>query len=251
MKQMDDKKIAVLIDADNISSKYISSIFDEVLKFGTPTYKRIYGDWTKPNLGSWKDILLEHSVSPIQQYSYTSGKNATDSAMIIDAMDILYSGNVEGFCLISSDSDFTKLAARLRESGMVVIGMGMKNTPAAFRSACETFRYLEVLLQEPESAKQKSNAQPGSGMDAIGTDLNEIIRTIKAIVEEDPGDDGVYLSRVGSILNKKYPDFDSRNYGYNKLKQLVISTNQFEVKRIKGSGMVRIKNNENGACPKG
>ena len=245
---MDDRKIAVLIDADNISSKYISSILDEVSKTGTPTYKRIYGDWTKPNLGSWKDVLLEHSITPIQQYSYTTGKNATDSAMIIDAMDILYSGNVEGFCLISSDSDFTKLAARLRESGMYVIGMGMKNTPAAFRSACETFRYLEVLLHEPTAKKQKPNASSGQTIDPIGTDLNEIIRAIKAIVEEDPSDDGVHLSRVGSLLNKKCPDFDSRNYGYNKLKQLIISTNQFEAKRANGSGphfMVRIKSGDN------
>ncbi|MDR1892771.1 MAG: NYN domain-containing protein [Oscillospiraceae bacterium] len=244
---MDDKKIAVLIDADNISSRYISSIFDEVSKFGTPTYKRIYGDWTKPNLGSWKDVLLEHSITPIQQYSYTTGKNATDSAMIIDAMDILYSGNVEGFCLISSDSDFTKLAARLRESGMYVIGMGMKSTPTAFRSACETFRYLEVLLPEPAVKKQRTTVPSGPVIDAIGTDLNEIILAIKAIVEEDQSDDGVYLSRVGSLLNKKYPDFDSRNYGYNKLKQLVISTKQFEVKRTKDSGvsfMVRIKNGD-------
>ena len=239
---MEDKKIAVLIDADNVSSKYISGIFDEVSKFGTPTYKRIYGDWTKPNLGSWKSVLLEHSITPIQQYSYTTGKNATDSAMIIDAMDILYSNNVEGFGLISSDSDFTKLAARLRESGMYVIGMGMQNTPAAFRSACETFRYLEVLLPEPAVKKKNATVEPV--IESIGTDLKEIIRTIKAIVEEDQNDDGVHLSRVGSLLNKKYPDFDSRNYGYTKLKQLVIDTKQFEVKTTSdpgGSFLVRIR----------
>ena len=140
-----DKKIAVLIDADNVSDKYIKYIIDEISNHGTPTYKRIYGDWTKPQLASWKNVLLNYSISPIQQYSYTTGKNSTDAALIIDAMDILYSNNVDGFCIVSSDSDFTKLAARLREAGMYVIGMGEKKTPTPFISACEKFKYLEVL----------------------------------------------------------------------------------------------------------
>src|SRR5664280_1925360 len=140
-----DRKIAVLIDADNVSEKYIKYIIDEISNHGTPTYKRIYGDWTKPQLGSWKSVLLNYSITPIQQYSYTTGKNATDAALIIDAMDILYSKNVDGFCIVSSDSDFTKLAARLREAGMYVIGMGERKTPTPFISACEKFKYLEVL----------------------------------------------------------------------------------------------------------
>lgn len=246
---MEDKKIAVLIDADNVSSKYISHILDEVSKYGTPTYKRIYGDWTKPNLGSWKDILLEHSITPIQQYAYTVGKNATDSAMIIDAMDILYSNNVEGFCIVSSDSDFTKLAARLRESGMYVIGMGMKSTPAAFRSSCEVFKYLEVLFQKPSAQQDKADGTSQTTPDIIGTDLNEIIDSIKIIVEDDPSDDGVHLSQVGNLLNKKYPDFDARNYGFNKLRHLIASTNQFEVNRTNANGvsifMVKTKDDNN------
>lgn len=139
-----DRKIAVLIDADNVSQKYIQYILDEIVNHGTPTYKRIYGDWTKPQLASWKELLLEYSITPIQQYSYTTGKNATDSALIIDAMDILYSKNVDGFCIVSSDSDFTKLASRLREAGMYVLGMGEKKTPRAFIAACEKFKYLEA-----------------------------------------------------------------------------------------------------------
>ena len=149
-----DKRIAVLIDADNVSDKYIKSILDEIGNHGTPT-KRIYGDWTKPQLASWKNVLLTNSIIPIQQYSYTTGKNATDAALIIDAMDILYSGNVEAFCIVSSDSDFTRLAARLRESGMFVIGMGEKKTPTAFISACEIFKYLEVLSPPAPPAKEE------------------------------------------------------------------------------------------------
>ena len=139
-----EKRFAVLIDADNVSDKYLRYIFDELAKDGTITYKRIYGDWTKPALGPWKNILLNFSITPIQQYGYTTGKNATDSAMIIDAMDILYSGNVEGFCIVSSDSDFTRLASRLRESGMDVVGMGEKKTPSAFVAACNKFKYLSA-----------------------------------------------------------------------------------------------------------
>ena len=153
---MEDKHYAVLIDADNISSKYIAYILDEMTKYGVITYKRIYGDWTKPSLGSWKGVLLDHSITPIQQYSYTTGKNATDSAMIIDAMDILYSGNVDGYCIVSSDSDFTRLAARLRESGMLVLGMGEEKTPKPFISACNQFKYLDLLYRnQQEEEKQE------------------------------------------------------------------------------------------------
>ncbi len=139
-----EKRFAVLIDADNVSAKYIKFILDEISNYGVATYKRIYGDWTRPGTVSWKDVLLENSINPVQQYGYTVGKNATDSAMIIDAMDILYSGNVEGFCIVSSDSDFTKLASRLRESGMLVVGMGEMKTPKPFIAACNQFKYLDV-----------------------------------------------------------------------------------------------------------
>jgi len=153
-----DRKIAVLIDADNVSDKYIKYIFDEISNHGTPTFKRIYGDWTTPQLASWKKVLLNYSITPIQQYSYTTGKNSTDSALIIDAMDILYSDNVDGFCIVSSDSDFTRLAARLREDGMYVIGMGEKKTPTPFIAACEKFKYLEVLAA-PTAAPTQDNAK--------------------------------------------------------------------------------------------
>jgi hypothetical protein len=152
MKVQDEKRFAVLIDADNVSAKYIKYILDEISNYGVATYKRIYGDWTRPNTASWKDVLLENSITPVQQYGYTVGKNATDSAMIIDAMDILYSGNVEGFCIVSSDSDFTKLSSRLRESGMLVVGMGEKKTPKPFIAACNQFKYLDIIAQTEQSS---------------------------------------------------------------------------------------------------
>lgn len=234
-----DKKIAVLIDADNVSDKYIKYIIDEISNHGTPTYKRIYGDWTKPQLASWKNVLLNYSISPIQQYSYTTGKNSTDAALIIDAMDILYSKNVDGFCIVSSDSDFTKLAARLREAGMYVIGMGEKKTPTPFISACEKFKYLEVLasmspkntevitakgVQIPEESKL--------GMTSTG----KLVEAIKTIITEISDEDGwAFLGELGSTLNKRYPDFDTRNYGYTKLTPFVASLNQFEIRSTKTS----------------
>ena len=150
---MEDKKFALLIDADNTSSKYIKTIVDEITNLGITTYRRIYGDWTSPNLQNWKETLLEYSITPMQQYGYTTGKNSTDSAMIIDAMDILYAGNVDGFCLVSSDSDFTKLAMRLREAGKTVIGMGKKQTPRPFVTACNQFKYLDLLSKEGKEEK--------------------------------------------------------------------------------------------------
>ncbi len=161
----DGKVIALLIDAENVSPKYIKTIIDEVSMYGTPAYKRIYGDWTAPDMVSWKKMLLEHNLTPIQQFSYTQGKNASDSAMIIDAMDILYTKNVDGFCIVSSDSDFTRLAARLRESRMFVIGMGESKTPTAFKSACDTFKYLDVLMGMkketlPVAVSEKASKQP-------------------------------------------------------------------------------------------
>jgi len=234
-----DRKIAVLIDADNVSEKYIKHIFDEISNHGTPTYKRIYGDWTKPQLGSWKTVLLNYSITPIQQYSYTTGKNATDAALIIDAMDILYSKNVDGFCIVSSDSDFTKLAARLREAGMYVIGMGEKKTPMPFIAACEKFKYLEVLAAIPALANPTNTdviveKQEAANEGMAGT--NELIQTIKTIVTESSDEDGwAFLGEVGNRLNKRYPDFDTRNYGYAKLTPLISSLKQFDIQSRKTS----------------
>jgi len=223
-----DKKIAVLIDADNVSDKYIKYIFDEISNHGTPTYKRIYGDWTKPQLTSWKNVLLNYSITPIQQYSYTTGKNATDSALIIDAMDILYSKNVDGFCIISSDSDFTRLAARLREAGMYVIGMGEKKTPTPFISACEKFKYLEVLagdIGDSENTLEKQQV-PKDGL----TSLGELVKSIKNIIAERSDEEGwIGLGEVGTKLNMRYPDFDTRNYGHSKLSSFILSLNKFEI----------------------
>ena len=224
-----DIKIAVLIDADNVSDKYVKVIFDEVNNHGTATYKRIYGDWTKPQLGQWKNVLLNYSISPIQQYSYTIGKNATDAALIIDAMDILYSGQVDGFCIVSSDSDFTRLASRLREAGKYVLGMGEKKTPVPFISACEKFKYLEVLLQAVEPTPIK-NGNTGK------IDNQTLIDTLKIIINENSDDDGwAFLGEVGSILSKRNPDFDTRNYGFQKLTPLVSSLKQFEIQSRKTS----------------
>lgn len=232
-----DKRIAVLIDAENVSEKYIKYIIDEISNHGTPTYKRIYGDWTKPHLASWKNVLLDYSITPIQQYSYTTGKNSSDAALIIDAMDILYSNNVNGFCIVSSDSDFTKLASRLREAGMYVVGMGEKKTPKPFISACEKFKYLEVLASMVLESEVQGNTKgkqedPKSGMLRIG----ELIKVIQNIITEISDEDGwAFLGELGNILNKRYPDFDTRNYGYAKLTPFVSSLKRFEIRTIKTS----------------
>lgn len=224
-----DNRFAVLIDADNVSEKYIKFILDEISNDGVATYKRIYGDWTKPALGMWKNVLLDFSITPIQQYGYTTGKNATDSAMIIDAMDILYSGNVEGFCIVSSDSDFTRLAVRLRESGMFVVGMGEKKTPTAFISACNKFRYLEVLAQDdnPVVAPEESADEAES---TEMTPLETIRSAIRTIVQEISDDDGrAFVGEIGNMLVRRYPDFDVRNYGFRKLTPLLKSLDVFDV----------------------
>jgi uncharacterized LabA/DUF88 family protein len=229
-----EKRIAVLIDADNVSDKYLKFILDEISNHGTPTYKRIYGDWTKPQMASWKNVLLNYSISPIQQYSYTTGKNATDSALIIDAMDILYSESVEGFCIVSSDSDFTKLAARLRESGMYVLGMGEKKTPPPFIAACEKFKYLEVLASAAASKDAGEGTAETSGDTAKSK--KAMAEAIKAIVDESSDEDGwVYLGEVGTKLTKRYPDFDTRNYGYSKLTPFISSLKLFDIDSRKTS----------------
>lgn len=234
-----DKKIAVLIDADNVSDKYIKYILDEVSNHGIPTYKRIYGDWTKPQLASWKTVLLNYSITPIQQYSYTTGKNATDAALIIDAMDILYSHNVDAFCIVSSDSDFTRLAARLREAGMYVIGMGEKKTPMPFIAACEKFKYLEVLASITTNSHEV-NALPRlekheTSKDGMAT-IEDLIDSIRTIITESSDEDGwAFLGEVGKRLNKRFPDFDTRNYGHTKLTPLISSLKQFEIQPRKTS----------------
>lgn len=231
-----DRKIAVLIDADNVSGKYVKHILDEISNHGTPTVKRIYGDWTKPDLNSWKTVLLDYSITPIQQYGYTSGKNATDAALIIDAMDILYSNNVDGFCIVSSDSDFTRLASRLREAGMFVVGMGERKTPKPFISACEMFKYLEVLAKIPEPLNTNNNKSGKHKEKAGFADKNDLLRAIKIIVDDCSNEDGwAYLGEVGTRINKRYPDFDVRNYGHSKLTPLILSLKAFDIQSQKTS----------------
>ena len=256
-----DSRFAVLIDADNVSVRYIKLILDEISKDGIATYKRIYGDWTNPALISWKSALLDNSVIPIQQYSYTTGKNSTDSAMIIDAMDILYSGQVEGFCLVSSDSDFTRLAARLRESGMTVVGMGESKTPNSFIAACNKFKYLDILSaadeddpeepvklepgRKPALQKEKkpaprkaAKAAPKSREDPKPdaqeepkTSLRTIRKALRTIVRENSDEDNwIFIGTVGNILGKRYPDFDVRNFGFSKLTPFLDSLDLFEIK---------------------
>lgn len=229
MDNHQDRKFALLIDGDNIGSQYIKTILDEMTNEGIVTYKRIYGDWTKPDLKSWKDILLENSITPIQQYSYTNGKNATDSAMIIDAMDILYSGKVEGFCLASSDSDFTRLASRLREAGMFVIGMGKEQTPKPFVSACSKFRYVDLISAEnekevhkPTAQKQPNSPKKNPPQKTNSSPENEIKIYIRKTIEENAEESGwMLVSLLGTMLPKKHPDFDPRNFGEKKLSDLL------------------------------
>lgn len=206
-----EDRFALLVDADNVSAKYIEPILDELSKYGNVTYKRIYGDWTSTNNAGWKEELLNNSITPIQQFSYTHGKNSTDSAMIIDAMDMLYTSELEGFCLVSSDSDFTKLASRLRESGKTVIGMGENKTPAPFRKACDIFTVLELLLEGSMSEN-----------DAVAR--SQIEEAVVKIITENQNDDRVTgLGEVGSRLVKLYPDFDVRRYGYSLLSKFLES----------------------------
>lgn len=227
-----DLKLAVLIDGDNIPSSYIKEMFEEIAKYGNPTIKRIYGDWTKPHLTKWKSLLLENAITPVQQYGYTTGKNATDSAMIIDAMDILYSEKVNGFCLVSSDSDFTRLATRLREAGMKVYGLGEKKTPNPFIVACDKFIYIEILKYQSEENEQEQEESKTTPKDNIDKITPKVIRLIASTVSDLADDDGwAFLGDVGSLLQKKQPNFDSRNYGFQKLTPLIKSIKKFEVEQ--------------------
>jgi len=225
-----DSKLAVLIDGDNIPSAYIKEMMEEIAKYGNPTIKRIYGDWTKPHLSKWKNVLLENAINPIQQYGYTQGKNATDSAMIIDAMDILYSDKVDGFCLVSSDSDFTRLATRLREAGMNVIGIGEKKTPEPFIVACDKFIYIEILKSQSkysESSDTKDKTEKKNEVDKI---TPNVIRLISSTISDLADEEGwAFLGDVGGLLQKKQPNFDSRNYGFHKLTPMISSINKFEI----------------------
>jgi NYN domain/OST-HTH/LOTUS domain len=253
MELTHDIKLAVLIDADNVSSFNIREMLEEIAKYGTPTFKRIYGDWTKPNLNHWKEVLLDNSITPIQQYGYTTGKNATDSAMIIDAMDILYTGRVEGFCLVSSDSDFTRLASRLREAGMKVFGLGEKKTPTAFISACNKFIYLEILKKPvlaavvskvkiesstKENKRQKKSFSPAAPAPSLSKIDHHTIQLLTNSVLDLTDESGwASLSEVGNLLLKKKSNFDPRNYGFTKLLPLVKSLGNLEVdERNTGKG---------------
>jgi len=234
-----DIKLAVLIDGDNIPSRYIKEMMQEITKYGTPTVKRIYGDWTKPHLSKWKAILLENAITPIQQYGYTTGKNATDSAMIIDAMDILYSEKVDGFCLVSSDSDFTKLATRLREEGLVVYGIGEKKTPDPFIVACDKFIYLEILESSEDETENGKTKPKKENIDKI---TPKVIRLLRNSVDDAADDDGwAFMGDVGSLILKKQPNFDARNFGFQKLTPLFKSLPQFEIEqRDRTSGRFKL-----------
>lgn len=241
-----DLKLAVLIDADNVPYANVKEMFEEIAKYGTPTFKRIYADWTKPTVSGWKKVLLENAITPIQQYSYSTGKNASDSALIIDAMDILYTGKVDGFCIVSSDSDFTRLATRLREAGMKVIGIGEKKTLNPFITACDKFIYIEILKQEKEEQPEVQGKKPSKNAQAkTSKPLNQIdpqvIRLLSDSITDLADEDGwAFLGELGNLMLKKKPDFDPRNYGFPKMLPLIRSMNKFEIDE-RDSGKFNIK----------
>jgi uncharacterized LabA/DUF88 family protein len=238
-----DPRLAVLFDADNVPYSNVKGMLAEIAKYGTPTFKRIYADWTKPTVSGWKTVLLENGITPVQQYSYTTGKNATDSAMIIDAMDILYTGRVDGFCIVSSDSDFTRLATRLREAGMKVYGIGEKKTPVPFIAACDKFIYLEILKPVETIVKQIVTAKVESKtrtkakkvvqtppLNPIEVANKELAKVISDSINDLADENGwAFLGDLGNLILKKQPDFDPRNYGFKKLVPLMKSFGQFEI----------------------
>jgi hypothetical protein len=231
-----NNNLAVLIDGDNIPSAHVKEMMEEIAKYGNPTIKRIYGDWTKPALSKWKNLLLQNAITPIQQYGYTTGKNATDSAMIIDAMDILYTGKVNGFCIVSSDSDFTRLATRLREAGMQVIGIGEKKTPEPFIVACDKFIYIEILKNQLMDSEQESSDSKVPEKEKYDKITPKEIKLISSTIRDLADDDGwAFLGDVGSLLQKKQPNFDSRNYGFQKLTPLIKSTGRFDIELREGA----------------
>jgi uncharacterized LabA/DUF88 family protein len=239
---MKDLRLAVLIDADNVPYISVKEMLEEIARNGNPTIKRIYADWTKPTVSGWKGVLLENAITPVQQYSYTSGKNSSDSALIIDAMDILYSGRVEGFCIVSSDSDFTRLATRLREAGMKVIGFGEKKTPQPFITACDKFLYLEIFKKESPSVKEedrKSRTKPSK--DSLNKVDKALVRMLEDSVADLADESGwAFLGELGNFILKKKTDFDPRNYGFPKLLPLIRSTNKFIIdERESGNHNIR------------
>lgn len=260
-----EKKYALLIDADNISPKYIDIIMREAEVYGVASIRRIYGDWTNTSKSSWKECLLDQSLSPVQQYSYTSGKNSSDSAMIIDAMDILYGNDIDGFIIVTSDSDFTRLAVRLRESGKRIIGMGESKTPSSFIKACEQFKTLDVLYKsevekarkdaererlrdaavrkegrekrqaEVEETEKKTEGSAVENAQPI-TSLRSIRKTVLSLLEEKSDEDGwMFLGDLGNMILKRYPDFDARNYGFKKMGKMIASFSDVEQRKVKGS----------------
>lgn len=263
-----ERKFAVLIDAENIASKYVTVILNEANSLGNVIYKRIYGNWTNPQMGAWRNVILDNCIQPIQQYSNVSGKNSTDSSLIIDAMDLLYSSQLDGFCIVSSDSDFTRLAARLRESEKYVVGMGEQKTPRSFISACNKFSYLDLLYaadgaaEEPAPAAAPEKAKPaGTGRPAAepvrtaeprtvrneekaaplpelaGSDLGNIKQALISLAEENSDDDGwIFSSTLKNLLDRMYPDFDVRNFGFKKYVPFVQSLDIFEVQKMAAPG---------------
>ncbi|MGE5421237.1 MAG: NYN domain-containing protein [Chloroflexota bacterium] len=251
MQNLNDLRLAVLIDADNIPYVNVRGMLEEIAKYGTPTFKRIYGDWTRPTVSGWKSVLLENAITPVQQYSYTKGKNSTDSALIIDAMDILYSGRVDGFCIVSSDSDFTRLATRLREAGMRVFGIGERKTPHPFITACDKFIYLEILSQsgqpdqsqDPKKRKSKVIVKKRKSLapEPAPQDPMQVVRRLISSSISDLADENgwAFLGDVGNLILKKQPDFDPRNHGFTKLTPLIKSLD-FEIdERESGQNNIR------------
>jgi uncharacterized LabA/DUF88 family protein len=251
MQTFDDLRLAVLIDAENIPYANVRGMFEEIAKYGTPTFKRIYADWTRQTAAGWKSVLLENAITPIQQYSYTRGKNSTDSALIIDAMDILYSGRVDGFCIVSSDSDFTRLVTRLREAGMKVFGIGERKTPHPFISACDKFIYLEILSQGGVQESKEENRKKGKPVvrkkvkPVTEPDPQQMVQVVKRLIASsinDLADENgwAFLGDVGNLILKKQPDFDPRNFGFTKLTPLIKSLD-FEInERESGQNNVKL-----------
>jgi uncharacterized LabA/DUF88 family protein len=246
METQNELKLAVLIDADNVPYANVKEMFEEIAKYGTPTFKRIYADWTKPTVSGWKNVLLENAITPIQQYSYSTGKNSSDSALIIDAMDILYSGKVDGFCIVSSDSDFTRLATRLREAGMKVIGIGEKKTLNPFITACDKFIYLEILKPKvvppaTHDMKKMSKNIPTPASEPLSKIDTAIIKLVADSITDLADENGwAFLGELGNLMLKKQPDFDPRNYGFPKMLPLIKSMKRFEIdERESGKGNIK------------
>ncbi|MGK5095336.1 NYN domain-containing protein [Deltaproteobacteria bacterium TL4] len=235
MENSKQDHLAVLIDSDNTSSVLIAELLTEIAKYGVASVKRAYGDWTTTQLKGWKEKLHEFAIQPIQQFSYTTGKNSTDSALIIDAMDLLYTEKFDGFCIVSSDSDFTRLATRVRETGLVVYGFGAKKTPKPFVSACDKFIYTEILVEEDESPQKKEIPAKKLKQD---TKLVTLLRGANESCADEEG--WAHLAQIGQQISKNSPDFDPRNYGYQKLKPLLEATELFEINEVKEASYTKI-----------